>query len=280
MSTERDVDRIVRSWLDEGVNVLPDRVLDAVLDQLPATPQRRASWLARRFPLMNNTIRVAAVAAVVLVAVVVTFSLLNRDGTGGPSPTATPIPTPAPTLPFAGTVAPGSYRDEFITFTVPAGWQSYQGEAVNKLGGDPPNGMAVWPWQGIATVYGDPCHWQTTAHSVGPTVDNVVAALVAQTRGASVTPLDVTIDGFGGKQVDLMVPLDVSIAACDAGTYKSWTDTTGGDRYNQGAGQHDLVDVLDVNGQTRVILRIFYPANTAADLAELKAIFDSIRITP
>jgi hypothetical protein len=47
-----------------------------------------------------------------------------------------------------------------------------------------------------------------------------------------------------------------------------------------GAGQHDLVDVLDVNGQTRVILRIFYPANTAADLAELTAIFDSIRITP
>ena len=38
MSTDRDVTRIVRSWLEEGVTALPDRVLDAVLDQLPATP--------------------------------------------------------------------------------------------------------------------------------------------------------------------------------------------------------------------------------------------------
>ena len=42
MSTDRDTTRIVRSWLEEGVTELPDRVLDAVLDQLPATPQRRA----------------------------------------------------------------------------------------------------------------------------------------------------------------------------------------------------------------------------------------------
>ena len=37
MSTDRDVTRIVRSWLEEGVTALPDRVLDAVLDQVPAT---------------------------------------------------------------------------------------------------------------------------------------------------------------------------------------------------------------------------------------------------
>ena len=54
MSTDRDVTRIVRSWLEEGATALPDRVLDAVLDQLPATPQRRAWWPARRFREMNN----------------------------------------------------------------------------------------------------------------------------------------------------------------------------------------------------------------------------------
>ena len=55
MSTDRDVTRIVRSWLEEGATALPDRVLDAVLDQLPATPQRRAWWPARRFREMNTT---------------------------------------------------------------------------------------------------------------------------------------------------------------------------------------------------------------------------------
>ena len=29
MSSDRDTTRIVRSWLDEGVTALPDRVLDA-----------------------------------------------------------------------------------------------------------------------------------------------------------------------------------------------------------------------------------------------------------
>ena len=51
-------------------------------------------------------------------------------------------------------------------------------------------------------------------------------------------------------------------------------------RHNQGPGQHDLLDVLDVNGRTLAILTTFYPANTAADRAELQAIVDSIKITP
>jgi hypothetical protein len=140
--------------------------------------------------------------------------------------------------------------------------------------------MAVDWERDIVTVYSDPCHWQTTAASVGPTVDNVVAAFVAQKRGSTVTPVDVTIDGFRGKQIDLVVPLTVKIASCDGGQYKSWTDAGGGERWNQAPGQHDLLDILDVNGQTTVIRRSFYPANTATDRAELQAIVDSIKITP
>ena len=197
------------------------------------------------------------------------------------TPAATQSPSSAPTLPPSGQVAPGTYRSEFITFSVPAGWSSFQGVAVNKLDANPPNGMAVIPWPGIATVYNDPCHWQTTAASVGPTVADVVAALVNQKRGRSaVTPVDVRIDGFRGKEVDLVVPLNVTIPACDDAQYKTWTASDGGDRYNQGPGQHDLLDILDVNGKTLVIDRVFYPANTAADLADLKAIVDSIKITP
>ena len=70
MSTDRDTTRIVRSWLEVGATALPDRVLDAVLDQLPTTPQRRSWWPARRFLDMNTSIKLAiAAAAVVVVAV-------------------------------------------------------------------------------------------------------------------------------------------------------------------------------------------------------------------
>ena len=51
MSTDRDTTRIVRSWLQTDEHESADRVLDAVLDQLDTTPQRRATWWpARRFP--------------------------------------------------------------------------------------------------------------------------------------------------------------------------------------------------------------------------------------
>jgi len=163
---------------------------------------------------------------------------------------------------------------------VPAGWTSYQSWSILKNGANPPNGMSLNPWQQIATVYKDPCHWQTTGASVGPSVDALVAALLAQKRGGTVTPTDVSIDGYHGKQVDLMVPLNLKFATCDQATYKLWTDANGGDRYDQGPGQHDLLDILDVNGRTLVIHRTFYPANTAADRAALQAIVDSITITP
>jgi hypothetical protein len=153
--------------------------------------------------------------------------------------------------------------------------------------------MVLETWQNIATVYSDPCHWHTTATSVGPTVDEVVAAFVAQKRSTKVTPVDVTIDGYSGKQIDLMVPLNIKvttgtnevggsdvITGCDGGVYNSWTSADGGDRYNQGPGQHDLLDILDVNGQTRAIHRVFWQADSAADRAELQAIVDSIKIAP
>ncbi len=50
MSTDRDVTRIVRSWLHEDAYEDADRVLDLVLDQLDTTPQRRATWWPVRRP--------------------------------------------------------------------------------------------------------------------------------------------------------------------------------------------------------------------------------------
>jgi len=194
---------------------------------------------------------------------------------------ATPSPSPATARPApSGRLAPGTYRSDIATFTLPAGWTSPDGLTYLKPDANPPTGMVVNTWR-IAAVYSDPCHWQTTRAAVGPTVDDVVAALATQKRGGpSITPVDVTIDGFHGKQIDLMVPLDVTFANCDGGQYHSWVDSDGGDRFNQGPGQHDLLQILDVRGTTLVIKESFYPANTAADRAELQAIVDSIKITP
>ena len=51
MSTDRDTTRIVRSWLQTDEYESADHVLDAVLDRLDTTPQRRSTWWpARRLP--------------------------------------------------------------------------------------------------------------------------------------------------------------------------------------------------------------------------------------
>ena len=94
MSTDREATRVVRSWLEEGVTVLPDRVLDAVLDQVPTTPQRRSWWPAWRSSDLNTYVKFAIAAAAVLVVAVVGYNFLpGRGGVGGP--TATPSPSPA-----------------------------------------------------------------------------------------------------------------------------------------------------------------------------------------
>ena len=108
MSTDREVTRIVRSWLEDGVNVLPDRVLDTVLDRVPATPQRRAWWPARRVQRMNTMLKVALAVAAVVAIVVAGINILPKSGgVGGtapapssatPSPTAAPSPSPTSSL--------------------------------------------------------------------------------------------------------------------------------------------------------------------------------------
>ena len=94
MSTDREVERIVRSWMDEGVTALPDRVLDLVLDQIPATPQRRASWLARRFPALPTYARFGVAVAAVLLAAAVGIGIYSNS-VGGPGPTPSQSPTPS-----------------------------------------------------------------------------------------------------------------------------------------------------------------------------------------
>jgi hypothetical protein len=101
MSSDRETTRRVRSWLEAGVTTIPDRVLDAVLDRVPTTPQRRPLWPVRRIAEMRSFAKLGGLAAAVIVVVAGSVVILGggfgRDLTGAPSPLPTPtIPTGAP----------------------------------------------------------------------------------------------------------------------------------------------------------------------------------------
>ena len=284
MSADRDVNRIVRSWLEDGATVLPDRVLDNVLDQLPATPQRRAWWPARRFQEMNSALKLAIAGAAVVVVAIVGINLLPRnDGVGVPGPSPTPTPSPSPTaspqLFLNGPLDPGTVVTETdpikLTFTVPEGWTAFEGSCVLPPGGtEAPDGMGICFGGVKAGLYSDPCHRGPMDVPVGPTVDDLVEALSQQSAYDATAPVEVTLGGYSGKRIDLQLPHDIS--SCDNGEFFPWE----GSIYAQGPGNRWHLWILDVEGYRSVITSTDYAGTSEENRAEQQAIIDSIQIEP
>jgi hypothetical protein len=109
-TSDRDVNRAIRSWLHEDRHEDASRVAGAVLDQVETIPQRRAGWLAWRTPTMNKfvTIGLGAAAVVVLAIFIGSQVLVSRDGIGGPGDE--PTPTPSIEGPLAGLPLLGTYQ--------------------------------------------------------------------------------------------------------------------------------------------------------------------------
>lgn len=313
MSADRQTTRIVRSWLDEGTTQLPDRVLDAVLDQLPATPQRRGAWwtvpkLSSLNAMMKFGLAAAAVTMVVLIGITSLGGMLNVGGPGveptpmpeasiaEPSATPKPPSTPEASLPQGAFVLSDGESDDGpgdvpITVTIPApGWYGRPGNGI--LGNvreeedfGPEDAWIIGPFVGGIYVPADPCQWfKTMPDSPATTVDEVVAGIQAQASRDVSEPTDITVDGHPGKSINLHVPDDVSFRECDRNPLSSDADfcTLSVDdpevchRYHQFPGQIDELQIVDVNGEVAVIDATWSEATPASALAELRAILDSM----
>ena len=296
MSTDRDVTRIVRSWLEEGATALPDRVLDTVLDQLPATPQRRAWWPARRSNPMN-LLRIAMAAAAVVVIAVVGINLMPNQGVGPPvstpsaviSPTTSASPSASGDMAVPGPdlmMAPGTYliQDPFplrVRLTVGKGWASWSGNvasgaAIYKGSPDFPGGLGLVVVI-VDNVYADACDPAKGLLDppLGSTVADLAEALSNQPRTAATAPTDVTVDGFSGSYLEYSAttsttecPNDLTRWPTVAGPREALTN------------EHDRVWIVDVDGTRLVIDAFSFPDTTAADQADLQAVVDSIQIEP
>jgi hypothetical protein len=147
MSSDRETTRIVRSWLEEGVTTLPDRVLDRVLDQLPQTQQRRRWWPARRHSLMSNTFKGAMAGLAALAVAFVGIGLyFNQPSMVGPAPSPESTPTLAPTLPPTPAPTPEAAAPLEIVEAYIEARNAYDPERARELlaesftTGEPPDG--------------------------------------------------------------------------------------------------------------------------------------------
>ena len=284
--TENDFDRTARTWLQDGPSQLSDRVLQAALDEIHVTRQRRAWWPARRFPSMGIAMRLAAVAAVLVVVVAgINYFSPKDGGVGPPQVSPTPLPTPTATIVEGEMVRlqPGTYvtADPFLVrviLTVPAGWSGHLGGShMAQFVG--PGEMFVAAFD---DVYADPCHYEQGLldPSPGPTVDDLATAFTAMPGLDVTSPTDVILGGYAGKQLTITAPAEFGDCTLSPEGYALWELPEGGALYTMGPGQGDRVWILDVEGQRIVIVASAIAGRTPQGQAAILEMVDSIRLAP
>jgi hypothetical protein len=172
------------------------------------------------------------------------------------------------------------------TVQAPSGWSSsYEDHFVAKSGSGV-LGLSVWDVDQVAV---NPCHWRGNLVDPGPSVDDLVAALFAQEMRDATSPTDVTLGGYDGQYLEWSVPSDMVVTGdanfegCDVQPsnghrdFVSWTGNGEGERYQQVAGQVDMLWVLDVDGQRLVVDATYAPDTTEADRTELGRLVTSFR---
>jgi hypothetical protein len=201
----------------------------------------------------------------------------------GPASTSTPSGSADPVKRTIDGEVMGVGHYPAFTLDVPATF-SANGVFVTKG----LQGVSVWD---VSEVPGDPCHWQSTRSDPGPTVDDLVDALTSQRHRHASEPTDVTLGGYRGRSLQWSVPADwvvtgdADFEGCDVEPsnghrdFVSWFGNGEGERYQQVAGQVDMLWVLDVEGQ-RLLIDATYPPDTpGSDRAQLRTIVESIRFT-
>lgn len=281
MTREPDVTRIVRSWLEEGADRVPDRVLDAVLEYLPTTPQRRPYRSAWRLSPMSNPFRLAVAAAAVIVAVVAGINLLPRSGVGtGPSsspiptPTAAPVASPAPldTSSLDRSLAAGTYRvatpfGKPFRLTLPASW------TIKALVGGDANFSPVGGGGGVAVdlvegVFADPCHSSGGPTTLTPHTLDALTQALTHMAGFTAGPVsDIVIGGQAGKFVVIKNSIDTTTATCTNGALLPIWTFSGGTSASTNGGLTERLYLFDVNG-TLVAIDGGYDATTPAALKQ------------
>jgi hypothetical protein len=288
MSVDRETNRIVRSWLEAGVTALPDRVLDDVLDQLPATRQRRAIiWPARRLFEMNKALAFALAAAAVVAIALTSSALFGLPGTGvggpgdepPPDPTATPIPWPTG---YGNDLAPGTYISDGPTpvrsiLTVPAGWLTCGVGREEFAVCSRPAQNAGFAVLLIDNVVANPCDASRALLDppVGESVDDLVKAMSSLAGFTATDPTDVSVSGFSGKQFELRA---TTAPACELDENGLGAWSSGADINGVGPGEVNLVRIIDADGLRVVITAAYQPYTAAGVVAELRAMLESAQI--
>ena len=247
----------------------------------------------KRYACGRTCVRWLVISASLFVATACSSGVAGRSST--PAATSTPMagssetgsPTqsadPGATSIHAFVIGGGDYPS--YTVEAPHTWVAWQKHFVVNQSVPGVMGLSVWD---VGRLPRNPCHPLGHLYDPGPTVDDLVAALAAQSMRHATAPSDVTLAGYGGRYIEWSVPAhmvvtgDADFAGCDVQSnghrdFVSWLGNGEGERYQQVAGQVDRLWVLDVRGQRLVVDATYSPDTTRAERRELGQIAESLR---
>lgn len=291
MNSNADFERIAQAWLQDGPTEMPDRSIQAALDEIHATSQRRFGAARRLIPMNGNTSRFAIAAVIGLLVVAaggIYLGSIRSDQVGEPpvlnaTPSPTPSPSPAPTLaPLsrlgsieAGTqLIDGGFPVSGVTFTLGPGWR-LETLGASKVELSKPIGSSTPTWLTfviVNEVYPDPCGapMVPTSTPLGQTVDDLVVALT-NLKGYESGPItNINLGGLPAKSFELD---DAADSTCETNVLIGLANDIGVNRPS-----HQRMVVLDVNGQRLLVDALSLPdaGGTQADRDEMDRIIESI----
>jgi hypothetical protein len=241
-------------------------------EQLAATKEINVSLNSTGEPGRRRRLLMAA-AAVVIVIGIAGIALANSDD-DDQSPPATAVATIAPATVVMETLH-FTVENIPVTLSVPDDWTVLDDWAVyNGLGA----GTANLLIDDIANIYTDGCQHVLADPPVGPTVDDLAEAWANVPDLAASAAVDITVDGYAGKQIEFTVP-DYSPSECKD-VFAIWYSP--GDAapgyWAQGPNHHFKQWILDVDGTRLTISAGSFPNTSPQDRAVLEEILASIQI--
>jgi hypothetical protein len=239
---------------------------------------------------MSNAHKGGMAAIVAVPAAIIAIGLTSCQG-GSSEPTATPTvtmtaepsATPVPRLNGQDPLDAGRYQvnagiDTEVTVAVPSGW-SASGDwvLIGPRDNDLPDGMAI-RFYAIDNLAANPLSFEEGGMDppVGPTVNDLVQAIVSHPSWTATVPTDITIDGHHGQLVEIAIPMDVELVGAEPRFYLS-IDPGGGGIWGWAPGQTFEWYIVDVDGQRLIIDAFHYPDTPEEDLAAQRAIVESVK---
>ena len=88
-------------------------------------------------------------------------------------------------------------------------------------------------------------------------------------------PVDITLDGFHGKEFQISAPIRPACVLDDKGL-GTWIGP--GRTNGVSAGEVNVLRIIDVDGVRAMIAGAYQRSSTVGQIAEVRAIFESVRV--